>query len=606
MAQKRHQREHTLLQLCARPDPTVDVLDRAVQLLSVDVDWTYFIQAGFDHQVIPLIDRLLQLVGDPPVPVDLLEALRYRVGQNHKRNQYLADQSLALRQRLTSARIEQLWQIQGPPLTAKVYSSLVLRQAGVLAFLVYPRDLGLAHEILISEGFHAQGTSPGESTAGPLTLSTSTYERLRDGVRVELHATRASRDARTRPQEGATWESAVWRYHDRSVPVLSTIDHLIALCLQGTSEQWRILGTVADIAHLVSCDAQLAVDAVLDRARSVECETATIRGLMLTGELVEGMKQSLMQSYGERADRIEQNARSVWSKLFQGRAATGHAATSQATAEAAKASAQQHWADRSETWQRWSNLTLLTTMDDSNALFDAAGVAERQRVLDLACGPGDTSLLLSQRVGPMGMVVGTDLVVGMVAAATRRARTWELTNVRWSAADMEDLPFVNQCFDAVVCRLGVMYCPSVERAIGEAHRVLKPGQQAAFLVCGPMENNHLLGVVHEVLWDLFDKRPDSAPEAFRFAARNSLAPLLEGAGFSNVVEQDRRSEQTLPAQTRLWLATAERAMGWQLDALPPLTRNELERRMEAALQPYLRDVNYRLATHSRIVFGTAG
>jgi hypothetical protein len=45
-------------------------------------------------------------------------------------------------------------------------------------------------------------------------------------------------------------------------------------------------------------------------------------------------------------------------------------------------------------------------------------------------------------------------------------------------------------------------------------------------------------------------------------------------------------------------------MGWKLDSLPPLTRGELERRMEAALRPYIAGDDYRLSSHSRIAFGT--
>jgi hypothetical protein len=124
-----HMQENALLQLCARPHVTAEIIDTADELVSADIDWTYLIRVGFQHQLIPLLDRTLQQVGEPQVPGDILQALSYRIEKNHQRNRYLADEWLASSESLTSAGVRTPILIQGPPLTARVYGDLSLRQA---------------------------------------------------------------------------------------------------------------------------------------------------------------------------------------------------------------------------------------------------------------------------------------------------------------------------------------------------------------------------------------------------------------------------------------------------------------------------------------------
>src|SRR5690606_29866573 len=67
--------------------------------------------------------------------------------------------------------------------------------------------------------------------------------------------------------------------------------------------------------------------------------------------------------------------------------------------------------------------------------------------------------------------------------------------VQLLVADAEDLPATLAGFDAVVCRLGWMLCPDPLRALGEAHRVLKPGGMACALVFGAPARNPCIAVL---------------------------------------------------------------------------------------------------------------
>jgi len=121
-----HRRENTLLRLCARPDVTAELVDTADQLLAAEIDWTYLIRAAFQHQLIPLVDRILQQLGVPEVPGDILQALRYRIDKNRERNEYLADQWFTLIRSFASAGMQTPILIQGSPTTARVYGEQLM------------------------------------------------------------------------------------------------------------------------------------------------------------------------------------------------------------------------------------------------------------------------------------------------------------------------------------------------------------------------------------------------------------------------------------------------------------------------------------------------
>jgi ubiquinone/menaquinone biosynthesis C-methylase UbiE len=91
------------------------------------------------------------------------------------------------------------------------------------------------------------------------------------------------------------------------------------------------------------------------------------------------------------------------------------------------------------------------------------------RVLDLACGPGTLTRRLAALVAPDGEVIGVDLAEGMLALA-RAAR---IANARFEVMDMEHLTFADSSFDAATCGHGLQFVSDLERALGEARRVVR-------------------------------------------------------------------------------------------------------------------------------------
>jgi ubiquinone/menaquinone biosynthesis C-methylase UbiE len=99
-------------------------------------------------------------------------------------------------------------------------------------------------------------------------------------------------------------------------------------------------------------------------------------------------------------------------------------------------------------------------------------------VLDVACGPGNTTRRLLADLGPDGRVTGVDLAESMIRRA--RADTND-PRVDYRQADATALPFADGTFDAVTC-LGALYLmPRPLEAIDEIARVVRPGGRIVIL-----------------------------------------------------------------------------------------------------------------------------
>jgi len=94
------------------------------------------------------------------------------------------------------------------------------------------------------------------------------------------------------------------------------------------------------------------------------------------------------------------------------------------------------------------------------------------QVLDVATGAGHTALALAPHVA---RVVASDITEEMLAQTRKVAAERGLTNVETAHADAGALPFADDSFDVVTCRLAAHHFPEPAVFIAEAVRVLKPG-----------------------------------------------------------------------------------------------------------------------------------
>jgi SAM-dependent methyltransferase len=111
------------------------------------------------------------------------------------------------------------------------------------------------------------------------------------------------------------------------------------------------------------------------------------------------------------------------------------------------------------------------THNAGDALCEDCGLGAEARVLDVACGSGNTALSAA-RYG--ARVTGLDLVDKLIERARIRAEA-EGFNIDFLTGTAEELPFPDGTFDYVLSTFGVMFAPNQERAASELLRVCKPG-----------------------------------------------------------------------------------------------------------------------------------
>jgi len=206
------------------------------------------------------------------------------------------------------------------------------------------------------------------------------------------------------------------------------------------------------------------------------------------------------------------------------------------------------WRESAFYWQKHISTIRMMFAPVTEALIDEARIVEGFSVLDVAGGSGEPSLTIAETVGPTGSVTATDAVAEMVDAAKTEAQRRGTTNVAFRQCAADSLPFESESFDAVVCRLGVMFFPDPLAALREMLRVTKNGGAMALAVWDKSELNPFSYVITNVVGRYFDSPPPdpSVPGAFRFAEPGVLAGLLKDAGATEVKEQSLKFHIAAP------------------------------------------------------------
>ena len=135
----------------------------------------------------------------------------------------------------------------------------------------------------------------------------------------------------------------------------------------------------------------------------------------------------------------------------------------------------EQWQSAAEGWHRWIPVVRAWVRHATELLLDLAQVGTGGRVLDIAAGDGDQSVLAAARVGPTGFVLATDIAPNLAALAAQTAREKGLENLDARVMDAENLSVDDEAFDVVICRLGLFFLPDLPRALSEIRRALKPG-----------------------------------------------------------------------------------------------------------------------------------
>lgn len=213
-----------------------------------------------------------------------------------------------------------------------------------------------------------------------------------------------------------------------------------------------------------------------------------------------------------------------------------------------KLTTRQQWEEAAEAWHHWGP-TLETWLGAATEMMlDAAGVGEGSHVLDVAAGAGGQTLAAARRAGANGRVVATDISPTILSYAAKSAAQAGVTNVETVEADGEELDFVAPgAFDAVVCRVGLIYFPDQQAALRGMHAALRPGGRIAAVVYSTPDRNEFFSLPVSIIRQRAQLPAPlpGQPGPFSLGTPGVLQDALQRAGFRDVVVR------SVPAPLRL-------------------------------------------------------
>lgn len=168
------------------------------------------------------------------------------------------------------------------------------------------------------------------------------------------------------------------------------------------------------------------------------------------------------------------------------------------------------------------------------ALLKQADFNPGERVLDIGCGGGGTTIAIAQAVAPSGEVLGIDISPDLTTASTQRAKEAGVKNIRFICADAATVQLADAPFDRLFSRFGSMFFPEPHQAFANLHGLLRPGARIDLAVWGPPRDNlwmmEMMGVVRRYV-DIPPAIPRT-PGPFAFEDIDYLKQILASGGFS--------------------------------------------------------------------------
>lgn len=146
-------------------------------------------------------------------------------------------------------------------------------------------------------------------------------------------------------------------------------------------------------------------------------------------------------------------------------------------------------------------------------VYDHFNLPPQARILEAGCGNGNFWLRNRERISPGWEIFLTDQSEGMIADARRTLR--DLNNqFTFEQIDVQNLPYPDGYFDAVMANHMLYHVADRQKAFGEIQRVLKPHGK---LFAATNGENHMV----ELDSLIFDFSPELARKIdLRFNARN--------------------------------------------------------------------------------------
>jgi ubiquinone/menaquinone biosynthesis C-methylase UbiE len=212
-----------------------------------------------------------------------------------------------------------------------------------------------------------------------------------------------------------------------------------------------------------------------------------------------------------------------------------------------KETTREQWQSAAEAWHRWGPTLNQWLGESTEVMLKMADIGPGQRILDVAAGAGEQTLVAAKRIGPTGSILATDISSNILELAQKAAEDAGLKNVETRVLDGENLALPDNSFDAVISRVGLIYFPDQQKALTGMKRVLKPGGRVAAITYSVPEKNKFFSIPVSIIRRRAQLPPPlpGQPGPFSLGGPGVLEAAYQKAGFRDI------QTRVIPAPLRL-------------------------------------------------------
>jgi SAM-dependent methyltransferase len=216
-------------------------------------------------------------------------------------------------------------------------------------------------------------------------------------------------------------------------------------------------------------------------------------------------------------------------------------------------------------------------------LVDACGIGEGMRVLDVAAGTGNASIVAAQRGAN---VTASDLTPELFEAGRARAAS-EGVELEWVEADAENLPFEDGSYDVVMSSIGAMFAPHHQDVADELVRVCRPGGTIGLLSWTP---EGMIGALFRTMGPFAPPPPPGAQPAPLWGSEDHLRELFGDRVEWGTLERDNLEIDAFE-HPRDWGEHFKERYGPTIAVYANAAKNGQEAELDAALMAFCDEWN---------------
>jgi SAM-dependent methyltransferase len=160
------------------------------------------------------------------------------------------------------------------------------------------------------------------------------------------------------------------------------------------------------------------------------------------------------------------------------------------------------------------------------------------RVLDIGCGLGDSTVQLAELVGPEGHAHGVDVAERMIAGARTDAEQAGIENMTFEVVDVQAAQFADT-YDYAFGRFGTMFFANPVAALRNVRQALRPGGRLNMVVWRRKLDNDWLHRAETIVEQFLDRpeeydEPTCGPGPFSMANADTVTDIVKHAGFEDI------------------------------------------------------------------------